>query len=273
MADITITVSIQSIFKEVARRSSMTTETDPFYADKTTEDKQYSQLHGEGDRITSDFTKEAAKEVLKAYLSRQGDVTGVAYEYDKVENVTVTPVKQVETVTLTGDSGIAHMTEAGGLDIAFSYVSPDLAAVAAAFVTDNEAAYMAEGIVITNDGDTIIFEADVAGVPFDAPVVVPGVGTLHGTTEHTVANVTGGIIGVPTGNIVYRFSENSVPLSAKQTASIVERLTNNTHDAIMYYVLVSLYRTDGNQKKEVEVLNKAISLIDELSGDLYRLHD
>ena len=161
MADIVITVPISSVFKEVARRSSIATETDPFYAEKTTEDKQYSQLHGEGDRITSDFTKEAAKEVLKAYLSRQGDVAGAAFEYDLASS----------------------------------------------------------------------------------------------------------------GNIVYRFSENANPLSNSQTNAIKERLTNNTKDAIIYHVLVSLYRTDGNQKKEAEMLAKAMSLIDELSGDLYRLHD
>lgn len=182
MSDIVITIPIQTVFKEVARRSSVATETDPFYAQKTTEDKQYSQLHGEGDRITSDFTKEAAKEVLKAYLSRQGDVTGLAYEYDRI----TTP-----------------------------------------------------------------------SVPADPDAVPPVVE----------------VIEVRTGNVVYRFAENTTPLATKQSDAIVDRLANNTRDAIVYYVLVSLYRTDGNQVKEAEVLTKALSLIDELSGDLYRLHD
>ena len=161
MADITITVSIADVFKEVARRSSIATETDPFYSNKGTEGKQYSQLHGEGDRITSDFTKEAAKEVLKAYISRQGDVAGVAFEYDLASS----------------------------------------------------------------------------------------------------------------GNIVYRFAENSDPLPTNQTASITERLKDNTEDAIIYYVLVSLYRTDGNVPKEEQTRIKALELIDLLSGDLHRLHD
>jgi len=78
--DIEIKVSIPEVFKLVARRTSMATETDPFYKDASTEKKQYSQLHGEGDRITLDFVKEAAKEVLKSYLSRQGDVTTPAFE-------------------------------------------------------------------------------------------------------------------------------------------------------------------------------------------------
>lgn len=161
MADITITVSISNVYREVARRSAVASETDPFYSNKLTEEKQYSQLQGEGDRITSDFTKEAAKEVLKAYLSRQGDVTGAAFEYNLADS----------------------------------------------------------------------------------------------------------------GNIVYRFAENAVPLSANQTAAITTRLKDNTKDAIIYYVLVLLYRTDGNLAKEKEMYNKAIGLIDILSGDLYRLHD
>lgn len=161
MADIVITIPIANVFKEVARRSSIATETDPFYAQKSTEEKQYSQLHGEGDRVTSDFTKEAAKEVLKAFLSRQGDVVGAGFEYD------------------------------------------------------------------------------LAG----------------------------------SGNIVYRFAENDDPLPSNQTAAITSRLKDNTEDAIIYYVLVSLYRTDGNVGKEKEMLFKAIELIDVLSGDLHRLHD
>lgn len=161
MADITITITISDVYKEVARRSSIATETDPYYKGMSTEKKQLSQLHGEGDRITADFTREAAKEVQKAYLNRQGDVTGAAYEYD---------------------------------------------------LTDS-------------------------------------------------------------GNIVYRFAESTDPLSTNQTAAITTRLTDNTKDAIIYYVLVSLYRTDGNANKEKELYLKALELIDNLSSDLYKLHD
>ena len=156
MADITITVTISEVYKQVARRTSVATEADPQYAQSSTEKKQYSQLHGEGDRITLDFVTEAAKEVLKAYLSRQGDVIGV---------------------------------------------------------------------------------------PF----------------EQTAAD------------IIYRFAEGTPALGQKD--AIESRLQDNTRDAVIYYVLVSLYRTDGNQNKYAEMLAKAKVLIDELSGDLYRLHD
>ena len=158
MADIIITITISNVFREVARRSSLATATEPFYAEKTTEQKQYSQLQGEGDRITSDFTKEAAKEVLKTYISRQGDVSGVAFSYGQTE-------------------------------------------------------------------------------------------------------------------IVYRFAENEDPLLTNQTSAITTRLTNNTEDSIIYYVLALLYKTDGNIDKEKDMLAKALELIDLITGDLHRLHD
>lgn len=161
MADIVITVPISNVFREVARRSALATSTDLFYSKKTTEEKQLSQLHGEGNRITTDFTKEAAKEVLKVYISRQGDVTGLGYEYDLSDS----------------------------------------------------------------------------------------------------------------GNIVYRFAENSDPLSTNQTASIKTRLIDNTEDAIIHYVLATLYKTDGNMPKEKEMLAKALQLINMITGDLHRLHD
>jgi hypothetical protein len=161
MADIEITVPISKVYREVARRSAVITATDPFYAKKSTIDKQHSQLQGEGDRITSDFTKEAAKEVLKAFLSRQGDVVGEGYEYDLASS----------------------------------------------------------------------------------------------------------------GNIVYRFAENDDPLPTNQTAAITTRLSDNTEDAIIHYVLSSLYKSDGNTAKEKEMLTKALELINMLTGDLHRLHD
>lgn len=267
MRDIVITVPILSVFKEVARRTAVATETDPFYDKKTTEDKQYSQLHGEGDRITSDFTKEAAKEVLKAYLSRQGDVIGTAFEYG---NTAVAAVKQKETVTLFGGSGDATIAGAGDLTVMFSCAYPtSLTKVASDFVTANAEVYLAELIVVTSLENTIIFESAVAGVPFTAPTIETNSGNLGGVVTHTTANV----VASNTGNIVYRFAENPVPLSISQTNAIIERLTNNTKDAIIYYVMVSLYRTDGNKNKEAECLAKALQLIDELSGDLYRLHD
>jgi len=156
MADIVITVTIAEVFKLVAQRTSVATETDPFYANMTTEQRQYSQLHGESDRLTLNLLKEAAKEVLRCFVSRQGDATGVPYE---VSSTTVT----------------------------------------------------------------------------------------------------------------YRFAEATPVLT--QAAAIKIRLTENTRDAIVYFIMAALYKTDGNVNKLALMQQKCIELINELTGDLYRLHD
>lgn len=161
MADITVTLGLSDIYREVARRSAVVTATDPFYVSKSETDKQKSQLQGEGDRITRNFVEEGAKETLKVYVSRQGDVSGVAYEFDLADS----------------------------------------------------------------------------------------------------------------GDIVYRFAENDDPLPTNQTSAITSRLTDNTKDAIIYYTLYSLYRTDGNSKKMEEMYAKVLELVNLITGDLYRLHD
>ena len=160
MADIVLELTISDVFKEIARRSSIATETDPFYSTKSMLQKQNSQLHG--DRLTRDFAREAAKEVLKAFLNRLYDVDGEAFEFDSATNP---------------------------------------------------------------------------------------------------------------GKIIYRFAESNDPLPANQTAAIVANMSDNIRDARIYYILVSLYRTDGNKGKEAELTAKAQLLIDELSAALFRLHD
>lgn len=156
MADVTVTITIADVYKLVARRTSVATETDPFYAQNSTEQKQYSQLHGEGDRITGDFLDEAAKEVLKAYVSRQGDAAGVPYEKSATE-------------------------------------------------------------------------------------------------------------------VIYRFAEGSPVLT--QAVALKARLDSNTRDAIVYYIFYMLYKTNGDKAKMVIMHDKFRKVLDELTGDLYRLHD
>ena len=156
MADVVITVTISEVFKLVARRTSVATETDPFYAKMTTEQRQYSQLHGESDRLTLDLLKEAAKEVLACFVSRQGDAAGVPFEISSTE-------------------------------------------------------------------------------------------------------------------VTYRFAEGTPVLT--QAAAIKNRLTNNTKDAIVYFIMAALYKTDGNTDKLALMQSKCSALINELTGDLYRLHD
>lgn len=96
-------------------------------------------------------------------------------------------VKQVETVTLTGTSGTATISDAGGLDKVTTFDS-DLITTAANFVTSHAAAYFAEDIVVTSSGADIIFTALVAGTEFTSPTIANTTGDLDGTVAVTVSN-------------------------------------------------------------------------------------
>lgn len=113
-----------------------------------------------------------------------------------------TPFNEVLAETITGDLAGAvvattanvplatgTISGAGGLSLPISYVT-SAAATALAFKTANEAAYLAQGIVLTNSSADIIFEANVAGVPFTVPALTQLTGTIAGSVAHTTANAS-----------------------------------------------------------------------------------
>jgi len=111
----------------------------------------------------------------------------------KLYNLATAPapanVAQVTTITLTGTSGTANVTVAGGLTKLVTF-NTDLATTASDFDTDHSAAYTAEGITVTTSGDDIIFTAASAGTPFDVPVITNATGDLAGTVVETTDNQT-----------------------------------------------------------------------------------
>jgi len=95
---------------------------------------------------------------------------------------------QTETITLTGTSGTASITVAGGLTKTLTF-NTDLTTTASDFVTANAAAYLAQGIVLTSGVDSLIFTANVSGTPFSPPVITNVSGDLDGTvTSSTTEN-------------------------------------------------------------------------------------
>lgn len=100
-------------------------------------------------------------------------------------------VAQVETITITGTSGTADITLAGGLTKTATF-NTNLDTTASDFVSANAAAYAAVGITITSGTATIIFTAATAGVSFTAPAIANATGDLAGTVAHTAANVESG---------------------------------------------------------------------------------
>ena len=96
-------------------------------------------------------------------------------------------VAQVDTVTVSGDSGVAYINVAG-LSLGMFFQN-NLLDVIATFANDHDAALQAEGITVTHDGvSDLIFTANVAGVPFASPWTSTSTGNLTGTTVHTTPN-------------------------------------------------------------------------------------
>lgn len=88
-------------------------------------------------------------------------------------------IAQVDEITLTGTSGTAEITDAGGLTKTVTF-NADLSTTASDFVTSFAADYLAKDIILTSVGAKLIFTADVAGTGFDSPVITNDTGDLDG---------------------------------------------------------------------------------------------
>lgn len=103
-------------------------------------------------------------------------------------NETKAAVAQVCQIALSGSTGTANITTAGGLTKLVTFAT-SLTVTAAAFVTANAAAYLAVGIVVTSALGVITFTANVAGIPFMYPSIINVTLDLSGVSTCTVANV------------------------------------------------------------------------------------
>lgn len=87
--------------------------------------------------------------------------------------------KQRDYILLSGTSGTATITETGGLTKTVTF-DTNLETTASNFVTANATAYLAEGIVLTSDGDYIIFTSEESGTDFTSPTITNASGDLDG---------------------------------------------------------------------------------------------
>lgn len=62
---------IDDIFKLAARLSSLTVQADPYFLKIPTAQKLFSELHGEGDRISTDFLEKGARDILPVFSAFQ----------------------------------------------------------------------------------------------------------------------------------------------------------------------------------------------------------
>lgn len=85
-----VSIAITDIYKKVARLSSLATQADPYFNAHSTAQKLFSELHGEGDRITRDFLEEGARDILSVFQAMQrwmtDDAPGPMFEFDLADS-------------------------------------------------------------------------------------------------------------------------------------------------------------------------------------------
>ena len=104
-------------------------------------------------------------------------------------------IKQVSTVTLSGTSGTCTITTAGVSAKTVTFAS-SLPVSAANFVSANYATYLSAGVIVSCNGNDIVFTATTVGVPFAIPVIATGAGNLDGDVVETISIITNVISNV-----------------------------------------------------------------------------
>jgi hypothetical protein len=128
---------------------------------------------------------------------------------------------QVDTITLTGTSGTANVTVAGGLTKLVTY-GDSLTDTAADFVTSHAAAYAVVGITVTSSGPDIIFTDAVPGTGFSHPVITNATGNLAGTIANTTYNIASGSSGAIRGRLEVGDREAGLTFTARFAAGSLE---------------------------------------------------
>ena len=85
-----ITVDIDTVFKKVARKTSIAVLADPYFEGRTQQQKFLSELHGNGSRIAKDFIEDAATDILPIFTPMQRWMQGrtdvKTFELNSAEN-------------------------------------------------------------------------------------------------------------------------------------------------------------------------------------------
>ena len=166
----------------------------------------------------------AAPEKQKEKLT----LTGAAPEKQK-ETITLTgsaAKKQKDTITLSGTSGTAVIIYAGGLEKGLEF-NASLTQTASDFVTNHAAAYLAVGIVVTSDGENLIFESNTFGTPFDNPDIINASDDLDGSVVNTQANVVIGQAEISAAGALTKTATFATAGTADLTQTAADFVTAN----------------------------------------------
>ena len=127
---------------------------------------------------------------LQRYVATRGGISKPVCVLNSRLNIQ-TPVAKVQTITLLGSTGTANIS-VGGVERLATFAAGgtmDLEQTASDFVTSWATPYLAAGIVLTSDGDDLVFTANVAGVDFVNGVILNVTTDLTGSIVTTQANV------------------------------------------------------------------------------------
>lgn len=87
---VVLEIVMTDIYKRVARVSSLAILADPYFSKNTAAQKFFSELHPEGDRISNDFLKDAAGDILPVFSPFQRwmvtDDAPEIFEYKSIAN-------------------------------------------------------------------------------------------------------------------------------------------------------------------------------------------
>ena len=148
-------------------------------------------------------------------------------------------VKQVDTVTVTGASGTATIAAAGGLSKVVTFTST-LTISCTNFVASWAADYLAVGLVITADGETVVFTAAELGLEFVHPTIDPLTGDLDGSVANTTPGASVLQFGTKRSHIVTnRVAVTVANVSGDLSATLTGTFIPDFNIARVYQLAVS----------------------------------
>jgi len=196
-------IDISDIYKKVARISALAVQADPYFNSHTNAQKLFSELHGEGDRITKDFLEEGARDLLPIFSPFQRLIPEGSYDTSPLEyefkgqssnfswnnpdpsSIFVNSI-QVKCTSGNGDiSFVVDGSELGTVTLPdfqvnnINYLAYDLAGYLggsnAEFfnyttrqnVRNNNIAQLIE-LIVSNDTNDFMFDVKICAVKYDA---------------------------------------------------------------------------------------------------------
>ena len=138
----------------------------------------------------------------------------------------VVAVAQSNSLEFTGTDGKATVATTGGLTKVISFTT-SLANTASSFVSTYSADYLAQGVVLSVDGNSVVMTANTAGTAFDSPTITNTPWDLDGL----VATVQLNVVAVKQSNDV-TLSGSFGAIDISVAGGLTKRVTYNVADEL-----------------------------------------